>query len=65
VALHEAFEKALELSSCAAAWRRAEDAQAVGAEVVDHAGGQRRLGADHRQGDLLLQRPVAQLAQVA
>ena len=38
--------KSFELSSCAAALRRAEDAQARGAERVDDAGGQRRLGAD-------------------
>src|SRR6218665_2201889 len=31
----------------------AKDAQAVGPELVDHACGQRGLGADHRQHDLL------------
>ena len=32
---------------------RAEDRQAGGAEGIDHAGGQRGLGADHGEGDLL------------
>ena len=41
--------KSLELSSCAAALRRPEDAQARRLERVDDAGGERRFGADHGQ----------------
>ena len=43
--------KSLELSSCAAALRRAEDRRPGGAEQVDHAGGQRRLGPDDGEID--------------
>ena len=60
----KALEKALELSSCAAACGGPEHAQPMRAEIVDHARGQRRFGADHRQRDLFLQRPMPQRRQV-
>lgn len=51
VACHELLGKILELVR-AAAWAGAENAQACCAEGVDHAGCQRGLGADHREGDV-------------
>ena len=49
----KALAKALELSSCAAALVGPKTRRPAGAEHVDHAGRQRRLGADHGQRDLL------------
>jgi hypothetical protein len=53
VALHEVLGEGLRALELRRGLRRAEDAQAARAEHVDHAGGQRRLGADDGQRDLL------------
>ena len=45
--------KPLEPSSCAAALRRPERLDARGREIVDDAGGQRRLRSDHDEIDLV------------
>jgi hypothetical protein len=44
--------------------RGAEDAQAAAAEQVDHAGGQRGLGAHHRQADAFGRGEVRQLDEI-
>ena len=51
-----ALAKSLELSSCAAARVGPKIAQAVRAEGVDDAGGERRLGPDDRERDRFLAR---------
>jgi hypothetical protein len=56
----KALEKALELSSCAAACVGPNTRSPWAAEIVDHARRQRRFGADHRQHDLFFQRPLPQ-----
>jgi len=43
---------------------RAEDAQAGGAETVDHAGHQRHFGADHGEIDFLLARKLEQAFEI-
>jgi hypothetical protein len=53
VALHEVLGKGLGALQLRGRLGGAEDAQAAGAEHVHHAGGQRRLGADHGQRDLV------------
>jgi hypothetical protein len=52
VALHERLAKSLEDSSCAASRVGPKMRQVLRAEGVDHAGGERRLGADHGEVDL-------------
>jgi hypothetical protein len=59
-----AFAKSFELSSCAASRVRAEDPEPGRAERVDDAGGERRLGTDDRQRDLLLVRERDQVGDV-
>jgi hypothetical protein len=44
--------------------RRPEAGEAGGAEAVDDAGGERRLGTDHGQGDVFLQRQLEQSVDV-
>ena len=56
--LHEGLGEVLRAFELRRRLRRAEDAQAARAEHVDDAGGQRRLGADDGERDLLLLREV-------
>jgi hypothetical protein len=60
VALHEGLGEGFRAFELRGGLGRAEDAQAVGAEFVDHASGQRGLGADHGQRDAVGLRPFAQ-----
>jgi hypothetical protein len=60
VALHEGLGEGLGAFQLRCGPGRAEDAKAVGAELVDHASGQRRFRADHGQGHLFLLGPLAQ-----
>ena len=64
VPMHEGLGEGLGAFELRGRLRRAEDAQAALAEQVDHAGGQRRLRADHRQHDLFLHDEVGQRPEV-
>lgn len=64
VALHEVLAERLRAFKLRGGGRRAEDAQAVGTEIIHHSGGQRLLGPHHGERDLLSQRPVAQCRQI-
>ena len=64
MALHEVFAESLGAFQLRGGFGGAEDAQAVGAEVIDHAGGQGLLGANDREADFFGLRPFAQFEQI-
>ena len=64
VALHEVLGEGLRALELRRGLGRAEDAQAAGAEDVDHAGRERRLGADDGQRDLLGEREVGERVEI-
>ena len=61
MALHEGLGEILGAFQLRGFLGRAEDLQAVLAEDVDDAGGQRRFRADHGQRDVFLAREFGQL----
>jgi hypothetical protein len=64
VAAHEGLGEGLGALELRRGARGAEDAQAVRTEFIDHAGRERRLGADHGEADLVFLRPDAQRLHV-
>ena len=64
MAAHEGLAESLGAFQLRCSLGGAEDAQAVGAELVHHPCSQRGFGADHREGDLLGLGPDAQFTHV-
>src|SRR5690606_24716463 len=65
MALHEGLGEGLGAFELGRPLRRTENGQAMRAELVHHAGGQWRLGPDHRQADAVGLHPLAQRHLVA
>jgi hypothetical protein len=64
VPLHKGFRKCLGAFQLCGSLGGAKDAQTMGTEFIHHASGQRALGANHRQADLVLLRPLPQCHHV-
>ena len=64
VALHEGLGEVLRALELRGGLRRPEDRETGFAEAVDDARGERRLGADQREGDVVLAHARDQLADV-
>ena len=64
MAAHEGLGKGLGAFELGSSLGGAEDAQAIGTELIDHTRRQWRLGAHHRQCDLFGLRPHTQFAHV-